>query len=323
MTTAEEKADLLARITKAQSVGATILSNMTAAKKVAEGIVTDAVEPPPDVEPDPVPDPEPEPEPDPVPADGFPDATNTGVPPGVALTSYTGPSRITEPGTVIDSKIVTVPLVIAATAHDVTIRNSVIRAHGYWLVLNDDGATGLRIVDTEFDGLGNASNDAAVAGRNYTLTRVNIHGTVDGLKLGSNVTVEDSYIHDLVIGGGSHNDGMQSLGSDDVVIRHNTIIVGDGATAAIILSTGSADSMRRILIEGNLLGGGAFTVYGGYDAGRDDLSKVGDITIRDNRITTTIHPRGGAYGPFTSVDSPVVVTGNVWHDGPNAGEAVS
>lgn len=38
---AAEKADLLARITKAQSVGATILSNMTAAKKLAQGIDVD------------------------------------------------------------------------------------------------------------------------------------------------------------------------------------------------------------------------------------------------------------------------------------------
>ena len=50
------------------------------------------------------------------------------------------------------------------------------------------------------DGQGNTSNDAAVAGHDYSLTRVNIHGTVDGLKLGDNVTVQDSYIHDLVDG---------------------------------------------------------------------------------------------------------------------------
>lgn len=39
--TAADKADLLARIVKAQSVGATILSNMTQAKKLAELIPTE------------------------------------------------------------------------------------------------------------------------------------------------------------------------------------------------------------------------------------------------------------------------------------------
>lgn len=66
MTTAEEKADLLARIVKAQSVGATILSNMTVAKRLAETISVDAApSPEPEPDPDPEPDPEPEPEPEP------------------------------------------------------------------------------------------------------------------------------------------------------------------------------------------------------------------------------------------------------------------
>lgn len=40
LMTATDKADLLDRITKAQSVGATILSNMTAAKRLAQTIPT-------------------------------------------------------------------------------------------------------------------------------------------------------------------------------------------------------------------------------------------------------------------------------------------
>ncbi len=255
---------------------------------------------------------------------GFPDASSTGVPAGVSLSPYTGPSTITAAGTVIDGKLITKPLVIAASASNVTIKNSRIAAQGFWLVLNDAGAKNLQIIDTEMDGRGNTSNDAAVAGRNYTLTRVNIHSTVDGLKLGDNVTVQDSYIHDLVVSGDSHNDGMQSLGSNDVLIRHNTIIAPKASTSAIILSTGSADSMRRITIDNNLLGGGAYTVYGGYQVGVDILSRVSDITVSNNRITTAVNPQGGAYGPFTSVSKPAVtMTGNVWHDGPNAGRAIS
>ncbi|MFI2753383.1 DUF4082 domain-containing protein [Cellulomonas sp. P22] len=258
--------------------------------------------------------------PAPAPAAGFPDASTTGVPAGVTLTPYTGPSRITQPGTVIDSQLITTPLVITAGAHDVTIRNSLIRADGHWLVLNDEGATNLQIVDTELDGAGNTSGDAAVAGENYTLTRVDIHGTVDGLKLGDDVTVQDSYIHDLVMTGSSHNDGMQSLGSDNVTIARNTVIVPAGSTSAIILSTGSATSMKNILIEGNLLGGGAYTVYGGYQSGLDVLSRVSGVVIADNRVTTVVSPKGGVYGPLASVDKPAVtLRGNVWHDGPNAG----
>ncbi len=251
----------------------------------------------------------------------FPDESTTGVPAGVELTPYTGPSTITVPGTVIDGKLITKPLVIAASAHDVTIKNSRIAARGYWLVLNDAGAKNLQIIDTEMDGLGDESGDAAIAGENYTLVRVNIHGTVDGLKLGDNVAVQDSYIHDLVLTADSHNDGMQSLGSDDVLLRHNTVIMPEGSTSAILLSTGSADSMRRIVIDNNLLGGGAYTVYGGYEAGVDDLSKISDIVIVNNHITTAVFPNGGAYGPLASVSLPAVtLRDNVWHDGPRAGQ---
>jgi hypothetical protein len=190
-------------------------------------------------------------------------------------------------------------------------------------VLNDEGATNLKIIDSELDGQGNASGDSAVAGANYTLTRVNIHGTVDGVKLGDNVTVEDSFIHDLAMFNDSHNDGMQSLGSDNVVIRHNTVVVTGGATSAIMLSTGSASSMKNIVIDANLLGGGAYTVYGGYQKGVDVLSRVSGVVISNNRITTSVYARGGAYGPFSSVDAPAVTfTGNTWYDGPQAGKTI-
>jgi len=275
--------------------------------------------------PDPTPSTTPSPSqtPSPEPSAGtFPDASTTGVPAGTVLTAYTGPSRITQAGTVIDHKLITTPLVIAGPASNVTIRNSRIQAEGYWLVLNDEGATNLEIVDSELDGQGHSANDAAVAGRNYTLTRVNIHGTIDGLKLGDNVTVQDSWIHDLVVTSASHNDGMQSLGADNVLIRHNTVVIAGNATSAILLSTGSG-AQRNIRIEDNLVGGGAFTIYGGYDRNVDQLSRVSNIAITGNHITTVVYPRGGYYGPLTSIDPPVVTEGNVWQDGPRAGQSVS
>lgn len=326
--------EVRARFQAIQSGGAKVLSNASLALKALDALEAAAhsapepdpvpnPEPPTEPAPDPDPEPEPEPEPPTPPSTGFPGPSSTGVPAGITLTPYTGPTRITAPGTVIDGADITVPLVLAATAHDVVIRSSRIRAEAFFLVLNNEGATNLQIIDTELDGGGSGKGDAAVGGRNYTLTRCNIHGTVDGVKLGSNVTVQDCWIHDLAIGPGTHNDGMQSLGSDDVTIVRNTVILADGATAAIILSTGSASSMRRILIDGNLLGGGAFTVYGGYQEGRDDASKVSGVVISNNRFSTVTNPRSGAYGPLTSVSPPAVtLSGNVWHDGPKAGQPV-
>ncbi|WP_375422873.1 DUF4082 domain-containing protein [uncultured Friedmanniella sp.] len=257
----------------------------------------------------------------PPPTSGYPSAANTGVPSGTSLSAYTGPAVITAPGTVIDGKKITSCLVVRAM--NVTVKNSLIQAGGcFFNVLSDNGSSGLKLVDVEIDGQNNASGDSAVAGENYTCLRCNIHGTIDGLKAGSNVVVQSSYVHDLTLTADSHNDGIQSLGTTNLQVRDNTIIVGNGATSAIILSTGSADAMRNVTISGNLLGGGAYTVYGGYQTGSDSASKVSNISITGNQVTTRVFPKGGYYGPFTSVDSPVVTSANTWADGPNAGDGV-
>ncbi len=252
---------------------------------------------------------------------GSPGASTTGVPLGTALSPYTGPTTITTRGTVIDAKKITSCLVIKAD--DVTIKNSLIASTCFFNVLSDDGSTGIKLTDVEIDGRNNTTSDSAVNGGGYTCLRCNIHGTVDGFKAGTDVTIKDSWIHDLAMTADSHNDGVQSLGTTRLTITGNTIVLADGATSAVILSTGSASDMRNISITDNLLGGGAFTVYGGYQAGTDAKAKVSNIAITDNRFSTKIHPKSGAYGPLTSDDSPVVATGNTWADGPNAGKPLS
>src|SRR5215217_4879749 len=185
---------------------------------------------------------------------GFPDATNTGVPAGTSLTSYSGPSTITTDGTTVDSKIITSCIVIQAD--NVTFTKCLFQSNGcFWNVLNEwDGGANLLIEDCEIDGLVNTSGDAALNLARSTVRRCNIHGTLDGAKFGSTgVLVEDSYIHDLVVFGDSHNDGIQCLETIGLTIRHNTIICPAGGTSAIILSTGSGADMRNILIENNLL----------------------------------------------------------------------
>lgn len=259
----------------------------------------------------------------PTPVTGYPNASNTGVPAGTTLTAYTGPNRPAA-GAVIENKLITYPITIAAGRNNVTFRRCKFQMQAFWHILTDEGATGLLVEDCEFDGMNDSGNDSAVSGYNYTLRCVNIHHTVDGLKIGSNSSVTDSYIHDLCrLGNDPHNDGIQSLGGIGMTIRHNTIIVPDGATSAIILSTGSASDMRNITIDNNLMGGGAYVVYGGYQAGVDNINKVSNIQIINNKITTQIFPKGGYYGPFTSVSAPVVLTNNTWYDGPKVGQPAS
>jgi hypothetical protein len=252
----------------------------------------------------------------------WPGPNNTGVPAGTTLTAYTGPTTITVDGSVIDSKLVTGCIVIEA--NNVTIKNSRLQSNGcYFNILDNNGNTGLKLTDVEIDGQTNTTSDSSIGGDNYTCLRCNIHGTTDGAKAGDNVVFRDSYIHDLAITSTSHNDSIQSLGTNSLQIIHNTLISKSGSNSAIILSTGSASRMRNVLMQRNLAGGGGYTIYGGYGAGTDDLSRVSNVSITENRISTAVYPRGGAFGAVTSVDPPAVShSGNVWADGPNAGKSV-
>ncbi|HOZ57360.1 MAG TPA: hypothetical protein PKY70_04175 [Nakamurella multipartita] len=213
-------------------------------------------------------------------------------------------------------------ITIAAGANDVVIRNVRVKADCAYLILNDAGATGLKVIDSELDGNSFVQNNAAVSGTNFTLERVNVHDVGDGIKAGSGVLIKDSYLHTLNITADSHNDAIQSLDAVGLTIDHNTVMLQDGATACIILSQNSGPDwqMRDVSISRNLLAGGAYAIYGGYETGRDDPLRASDIVVSDNRISTVTFPRGGAYGALTSVDAPVVTTvGNLWADGPNSG----
>jgi hypothetical protein len=263
--------------------------------------------------------------PPPVPASssGFPSASNTGVPAGTSL-GRTGSVTLTQPGQVLQNVEVDGCVTVARSASNAIIRNVRVKSGGcIWLIQNNDGASNVTVQDTELDGQGNTNSDAAFAGYNLTLTRVNIHGTVDGGKLGSNDVIQDSYIHDLAINSSTHNDGLQGLDAQNVVIRHNRIIAGVGSTSAIILSenSGGGWQMRNLQITNNLMAGGAYTVYGGYLKGKDNPSIASNISITNNQFSTVVYPKGGAFGPLTSIDPPVVsVSGNIWADGPNAGK---
>ena len=124
---------------------------------------------------------------------GFPDAGNTGVPSGTNLTAYTGPSNITTPNTVIDGKTIGC---IQISAKNVVIRNSSISCNGSDYYAVDVGSAGsVTVQDSNIDCRSTNSNGA---GRMYiTLRRVEITNCENGLSVAHDVTVQDSYIHDL------------------------------------------------------------------------------------------------------------------------------
>jgi hypothetical protein len=250
-------------------------------------------------------------------ATGFPDASNTGVPAGTVLTAYTGPTTITQPGTVIDGKTLGC---IEVEATGVVIRNSRLECAnpGTYVVSVDDRtstSTVVTIEDSEIDcknGPGTALGEA-----DMTVRRSNIHGCENGFDANQNITVEDSYIHDLWNSGESHTDGIQLAGhwngsgyvtgALNITIRHNTIFgVGYDGTlgTSAIISNRSGDV--NVLVADNLLGGGAFTLYctGGHGT---------NFKATGNHFTKRFGQHYGAYGPSDGC-SDESLSGNVDHE---------
>jgi hypothetical protein len=253
------------------------------------------------------------------PLPAYPDASCTGVPAGTNLTPYTGPSEITTPGTVIDG--VTMGC-IEVLAPGVVIRNSKISCDdpGPDAVTSPDRAyTGkpLTIEDSEIDcqNLGGT----ALGDTNILAERLDIHGCENGLDVDANLTLQDSYIHDLFNSAESHTDGIQMAighyvdgqvvqGAIGVSILHNTIysigVDGSFGTSAIISGPGGD---TNILIKDNLLGGGGYTLY-------CELGTRGvNYRVFDNHFSTRFSPHVGFFGPSTDC-SDETQSGNVYHE---------
>jgi len=256
-------------------------------------------------------------DPAPPPPSGFPGASNTGVPAGTTLSPYTGPSTISTAGTVIDGKSMGC---ITVRAPGVVIRNSKISCQGGYAVYVPDGAftgTSLTVEDSEVDCKLTGGNGLGEA--NITVRRVDIQGCENGFDINQNLMIQDSYIHDLYNSGSAHTDGAQMAaghyengqlvaGSRNVTFLHNTIygMGADGSfgTSAIISNRG-AD--RDILIQNNLMAGGAVAIY--CEQGATGTN----YRVLDNHFSTRFGPKVGFYGVSTDC-SDEVQSGNVYHE---------
>ncbi len=231
-----------------------------------------------------------------------PDVSNTGVPVGTVLRP-SGPLVVTEDAAVIDG--LDVDGCMQVKAHRVTIRRTRIRCADWFPIRVHRGYRATLVEDVEIDGLG-VPNSIGVSGAYLTLRRVNIHAVGDGVRVGSHSLYEHNFIHDLAIGEGSHNDGMQVTGTvTNATIRGNTIVHVRRQTSAIIVKADQGP-IRDVLIEGNLLDGGTYTLYA-YSTQQHDTQYV---TVRHNRFG-----RGHVYGPVaTKKLQGLRWEGNVWDD---------
>lgn len=252
------------------------------------------------------------------PPGGFPDAGNTGVPAGTVLTVINGDQTISTPGAVLDA--MDIRGCVTVTAPGVHITRSRIACAGFETVgYSDRGVQTDRLVVADSEIVcTSGTGGTGVGDTNLTLDRVNIHGCENGVDVDQWVTVQNSWIHGL-LGGIGHTDGIQLAHYLDgctsstceinharsVDVLHNTIEAIDGTSAMI--SNPSGD--ENVTVRGNLLTGGAYTLYCPYSGMGSNYQVV------DNRfIRTADRPNSGAFGPWTGCEDEAVVTGNVWDD---------
>lgn len=211
---------------------------------------------------------------------------------------------------------------VRITAKNVTVKDSIVRGGANppcnSAVIHVTSGASATIEDTE---VSPASANACLDGvwaENATLLRMNIHGSVDGVKADDNVTVKDSYIHNMAwfasdpnqSGGPTHNDAVQSWqGNVNVSLLHNTLDPGKGGNAAYQVTQDGGGRAYNLRIAGNWLDGGGCTLNFSSKGGPTPMT---GIYVDNNR-----------FGRHSFFNCPILLStqtklssnsGNVWDD---------
>ena len=187
----------------------------------------------------------------------FPDAASTG-PTSPPLVILNGNQTFSTPGqTVANTRI---NGCVEVRGANITFRNVLFNGNGCFYAVRNF-STGLQVFDGEATCGG--ANGTAFVTSNLSLTRVDIHDCENGLSATSNISVQDSWIHNMVTANGAHTDGMQiNQGATNITFRHNTVVVpAPGGTSAIISWNEGNPQQQNVAIDRNLLSGGTYTLY--------------------------------------------------------------
>jgi hypothetical protein len=255
-------------------------------------------------------------------AGGKPGAANTGVPAGTKLTVVTGNQSYSTPNQVISG--LDIHGFVSIRAKNVTIKNSIIRGGSnpecvtplVWV--KEENSASLTIQDSEFVASNPSPCIDGIWATNATLIRLNIHGVVDGVKAFDDVTLQDSYVHDLSWfasdptqgGGPTHNDAVQSFEGDQrVTLKHNTLSPGSKGNAAYQVTQDGGKQAKDLRIDGNWLDGGGCTLNFAHKGGPTPMT---GIYVTNNRFG-----RGSSFNCPILVSTQTVLSqnsGNVWDD---------
>jgi hypothetical protein len=259
---------------------------------------------------------------------GYPDATNSGVQPGQQLTAV--PAQQTSgPGwawnaawgtlTVTGTGAVLSDLAVAGNidveASHVTLDNLQVTSTGSSWGIGLMNANGTLVEHCSISSpaasgpqrLQSGVKDVYGDTEGTIIAWDNIWHAEDGVQLSAGI-IKGTYIHDLAYSSGDHTDGIDSNAGDPhgLAITRNTILNPLDQTDDIALFE-NFGPQEDVTITGNLMAGGDYSIYAGYNPGKAVPS---NIIISNNRFARTYYPNSGVYGPVAY--AAIGVNGNTW-----------
>jgi hypothetical protein len=259
---------------------------------------------------------------------GYPDATNSGVQPGTALTQVpaqetSGPGwawnaswgtlTVTGTGAVLSN--LSVAGNIDVEASNVTLDNLQVTSAGSSWGIGLMNANGTLVEHCSISSpaasgpgrLQSGVKDVYGDTEGTVIKDDNIWHAEDGVQLSAGL-IEGTYIHDLAYNSGDHTDGIDSNAGDPhgLAITRNTILNPLDQTDDIALFENFGTQLD-VTITGNLMAGGDYSIYAGYNPGKAVPS---NIKISNNRFARTYYPNSGQYGPVAY--AAIGVNGNTW-----------
>jgi hypothetical protein len=188
----------------------------------------------------------------------FPNAANTGVPAGTALTFLGGDDYQTQKaGEEIDARRLNA---LYVNHPNVVVKNSQIDT-AIWV---QSGSLTIERSTIGPECGGEKWLSESIRGSNYTAVAVKVRGHENGFSAGGqNITIRDSFV-DICGHGEAHSDGIQDYpGGNNIVFEHNTVDLLDevGQNAAININMGDQGSTcvsNNVRIANNLVRGGGY-----------------------------------------------------------------
>jgi len=252
---------------------------------------------------------------------GRPGPSNTGVPAGTKLKVWEGDLVVDTPGAHIDG--LEIHGLVSIHAPNVLITNSKIvggstmPAWDRALIQISSDEDSVTVQDTEMYAATPSYRIRGVIGKNFTLTRVNMHDVIDQMVItGDNVTVQDSWLHSNLYyvedpnysNNPSHDDNAQiSIGKNLKFLR-NTM---QGTHNASIMITQDRGHVSDVVVADNFIDNGACSI----NIAEKAYGPIERMTIRNNVFGgNTWVKKCGILSPPTTTAILTAAT-NTWLDG--------